>query len=597
MSKEHWQAAERKIKTRWAQHVDPATPLAEYPRPQLVRERWLNLNGLWDYAVVPLDQELVKEFEGKILVPFAIESALSGVMKPLLPDQRLWYRRSFTIPEDWHGQRVMLNFGAVDWETTVWCNQVKVGSHQGGFDPFHFELTDCLKIDGENELLVAVSDPSNEGLQERGKQTLKPGFVFYTAVSGIWQTVWLEPLPETSIDRLYLTPDIDHESLKIQIDCSRDCSGLTLLAEAKKGTEVIALKTNPAGQALDLPVVSPHLWSPDDPFLYDLEISLWQGKTCLDRVTSYFGMRKISLERDQQGVQRICLNNKFVFQYGPLDQGYWPDGLYTAPTDEALIFDIQFCKNLGLNMIRKHIKVEPARWYYHCDRLGMLVWQDMPSGGIVPKTAVLAMGFILNLRLRDDRGYHRFGREEPTVRERFRNELKAMVDALYHFPCIVIWVPFNESWGQFNARTIGRWLKTYDTTRLVDAASGWFDQGGGDIYSIHKYVGPAIPHPEKLRALALSEFGGIGLKIGGHLWQENKLFAYRMVKSESSLTAWYLKLMNKLIHLKKQGLSAAIYTELCDVEYEINGFLTYDREVMKMDVDEITKAHQRLIEH
>ena len=443
--------------------------------------------------------------------------------------------------------------------------------------------------------MVAVSDPSNEGRQERGKQTLKPGFVFYTAVSGIWQTVWLEPLPETSIDRLYLTPDIDQETLKIQIDCNQDSSGLTLMAEAKNSAEVIAIKTCPAGQALELPVVDPHLWSPDDPFLYDLEISLWQGKTCLDRVTSYFGMRKISLERDQLGIQRICLNNEFVFQYGPLDQGYWPDGLYTAPTEEALIFDIQFCKNLGMNLIRKHIKVELARWYYHCDRLGMLVWQDMPSGGIVPKTAVLAMGFILNLKLRDDRGYHRFGREDSAVRERYRNELKAMVDALYHFPCIVVWVPFNESWGQFNARTIGRWLKTYDPTRLVDAASGWFDQGNRDIYSIHKYVGPAIPRPEKLRALALSEFGGIGLKISGHLWQEKKLFAYRLVKSKTALTNWYLKLINKLIRLKKQGLSVAIYTELCDVEYEINGFLTYDREVMKMDADEISKAHQKLI--
>lgn len=595
MTDQHWSPIPGRIQTRWAKDVNPDCPLPEYPRPQLVREAWMNLNGLWNYAIEPINAPQPEQFQGQILVPFPVESSLSGVGKTLHPDQHLWYRRSFSIPDEWKSQRVLLHFGAVDWQTQVWCNGQPIGTHQGGYDPFSFELTTFLRYGSDNELVVRVYDPTSEGRQERGKQTLKPGFVFYTAVSGILQTVWLEPLPKVFIKEIKLTPHIDPAFLETNVTLSEELSDykirIQLLEDQNIRSQAIFAGTEP----LVLTVEKTHLWSPDDPFLYDLKIELLQNDQVVDSVNSYCGFREIKIQHDLNGVPRIYLNGEQIFQYGPLDQGYWPDGLYTASTDEALRYDIQFCKSLGMNMIRKHIKVEPARWYYHCDRLGMLVWQDMPCGGKVPHTLVLGMGFLLNLKIRDDRRYHWFGREDEQIRENFKIELKAMMDTLHNHPSIVVWVPFNESWGQFNAKEIGDWVKAYDPSRLVDVASGWFDQGNGDIYSIHKYVGPGMPKVEKERTVALSEFGGIGLKIDGHLWQEEKLFAYRMVKSKQELTDWYLKLMQKLIGLKEKGLVAAIYTEICDVEYEINGYLTYDREVMKMDSDLISAAHQKLI--
>jgi len=592
-----WQPVEGRIKTRWAKEVDPNCPLPEYPRPQLVRSEWLNLNGLWAYAVRPkeVENDDVGDFDGQILVPFAIESALSGVGKALLPNQRLWYRRSFHVPEEWHEQNLLLHFGAVDWETRIWINGEFLGSHQGGYDPFYFDITHFVNLHSENELTVAVWDPTNEGFQERGKQTLQPGFVFYSAVSGIWQTVWLEAVAETWIKRLYISSDIEEGLVRIQSDTQGTKDVVRLRAMVLEGEDLIAQGEVAVNQTLELKIDDARLWSPDDPILYDLQVELIQDKQVLDTVQSYFALRKVTMKPDQQGVMRIYLNHLPLFQYGVLDQGYWPDGLYTAPTDEALCFDIQFCKDLGMNMIRKHIKVEPARWYYHCDRLGMLVWQDMPCGGIVPKWPVLAMGFVFGIQLKDDRGYQRFGRQDVDSRANYRQELKTMLDALDHFPSIIVWVPFNESWGQFDSRAIAEWVQAYDRTRLVDAASGWFDQGAGDIYSIHKYVGPKKPTNEKSRVVALSEFGGIGLREEGHLWQEEKLFAYKKVKTREKLTEWYLRLMEHLIKLRDEGLVAAIYTELSDVEYEINGFLTYDREVMKMDSERVKLAHRRLI--
>lgn len=587
-------SAER-LHTRWAQDVKPESPLPDYPRPQMVRKTWINLNGLWDYAVVPKQQESVSVFEGKIVVPFAIESSLSGVTQPLLPDQRLWYSRSFVIPSSWQGTRILLHFGAVDWEAAVWCNGEKLGVHQGGYEPFTFDVTDAVLLGQENTLVVSVWDPTDEGRQERGKQVLEPKFVMYTAVSGIWQTVWLESVPQEYITGFKLTPEIDLNQLVIQVKAQTADDSLLVEATAWDEETLITQTIVPHHQRLGLSLPNAVWWTPDNPHLYDLTLRLKRGETVIDEVQSYFGMRHISVEKDEAGIPRVCLNHEPVFQYGPLDQGYWPDGLYTAPTDEALIYDIEFCKSLGMNMIRKHIKVEPARWYYHCDRLGMLVWQDMPNGGKVPHMAVLGMGFLLNLKLRDNKNYQCFGREEKQVRENYRRELKTMIDTLYNHPCIVVWVPFNEGWGQFDAKKIGDWVKAYDPTRLVDAASGWFDQGNGDIYSIHKYVGPASPKPEKKRAIALSEFGGIGLEVPGHTWPAKKLFAYKMVKSPQELTDWYLRLVEKLHKMKTEGLSAAIYTELCDVEYEINGYLTYDRAVMKMDAEKLRGAHQRLI--
>ena len=595
MTHSGWSPVSGKIQTRWANNVDPQCPLPEYPRPQLVRADWLNLNGLWEYTVSPREQEMPYEYDGNILVPFPIESSLSGVGKPLLPTELLWYRRSFEIPIEWKSHRVVLHFGAVDWQTDVWCNGHYLGQHQGGYNPFSFELTTFLRYGAENELVVKVYDPTSEGRQERGKQTLKPGFVFYTAVSGIWQTVWLEPLPELHIKEIKITPSIEPARLEVQVSLSDELEDGEIQIELSKEGIVLTQDSGVHGDPITLDYPDAQLWSPDHPYLYDLKITLVHKNQILDTVDSYCGFREISLLPDDMGIPRIYLNRKPIFQYGPLDQGYWPDGLYTAPTDEALRYDIEFCKSLGMNMIRKHIKVEPARWYYHCDRMGMLVWQDMPCGGKVPHTLVLGMGFLLNLKVRDDRRYHWFGREDPQVRENFKSELQAMMINLHNHPSIVVWVPFNESWGQFNAREIGDWVKAYDHSRLVDVASGWFDQGNGDIYSIHKYVGPGMPRLEKKRAIALSEFGGIGLKVEGHLWQEEKLFAYRMVQTSQELTTWYLKLLDKLITLKEKGLVAAIYTEICDVEYEINGFLTYDREVMKMDREMISASHLKLL--
>ena len=594
MSSKEWSPVPGKIQTRWAGDVDPDCPLPEYPPPQMTRDQWLNLNGLWEYAILPIDDNRPHQYQGHILVPFAVESALSGVSEALQPDQNLWYRRSFFIPDEWKNHRVRLHFGAVDWQAKVWCNGKYVGEHQGGYDTFTFELTTCLRYGAENELVVCVYDPTSEGRQERGKQTLQPGFVFYTAVSGIWQTVWLEPLPQTFITEIKLTPHIEPTALNVQVFLSEDVEDFQVEIQVEEGS-ILAQTIGQPGEKITLAVPDAHLWSPEKPTLYDLKINLLKSNKVIDTVGSYCGFREIDLKKDTEGIPRIFLNGKQIFQYGPLDQGYWPDGLYTAPTDEALRYDIEFCKSLGMNMIRKHIKVEPARWYYHCDRLGMLVWQDMPCGGKVPHTLVLGMGFLLNLKIRDDRRYHWFGREDKQVRENFKHELNAMIDNLHNHPSIVVWVPFNESWGQFDAKEIGDWVKAYDPSRLVDVASGWFDQGNGDIYSIHKYVGPAMPKVEKERAVALSEFGGIGLKVEGHLWQEEKLFAYRMVKSKEELTNWYLKLIDKLIQLKEKGLVAAIYTEICDVEYEINGYLTYDREVMKMDSGLISAAHLKLL--
>lgn len=591
----NWLPASGKLLTRWAKEIDPAQPLPEYPRPQMVRKNWLNLNGLWQYAITPNDKECLPRYDGEILVPYPIESSLSGVMQPLLPEQRLWYKRKFKLPRNWKGQRILLHFGAVDWEARVYLNGAELGIHRGGYDPFSFDITDLAHRQKENELVVSVWDPTDAGRQERGKQVLDPKFVMYTAVSGIWQTVWLEALPQEHIANFDLTPDIDKALLMIEVDTETEQEALSIEATAWDGDKLVNQVSGPVNTDLKMSIPEMKLWSPDSPHLYDLTLRLKKRGKVLDEVKSYFGMRQISLEKDAAGIPRICLNHEPIFHYGPLDQGYWPDGLYTAPTEEALVYDIQFCKSLGMNMIRKHIKVEPARWYYHCDRLGMLVWQDMPNGGKLPHKLILGLGFILNAKMRDNRSYGWSGREDPAVREQFRAELKAMIDHLYNHPCIAVWVPFNESWGQFDAKAIGDWVQTYDPTRLVDAASGWFDQGNGDIYSIHRYVGPAMPKPEAKRAVALSEFGGIGLDVKGHTWPAKKLFAYKMVPSSDALTEWYLRLMARLQEMKAKGLSAAIYTEICDVEYEINGYLTYDRAVMKMDAEKITAAHRKLV--
>ena len=581
--------------TRWAKNVDPECPHPEYPRPQFKRAAWQNLNGLWDYAITGNQNKPPETFTGQILVPFPIESALSGVKRSLKPDETLWYHRTFSIPEDWEKERFLLHFGAADWACQVFLNGALVGSHQGGYDPFSFEITDWMQK-GENTLLVSVTDPTDTQPNQRGKQVHEPGFIWYTASSGIWQTVWIEPVPQSYLEMVKITPDVDRSTIEITCKISSERPYLQVRCTVFDGDDQVAEEIDGTGQPLELAIPAPQLWSPTSPHLYDLEITLLEGETEVDQVRSYFGMRKFSLERDKNGHLRFCLNNQPLFLYGPLDQGYWPDGLYTPPTDEAMRWEIAFIKDTGFNMLRKHIKVEPARYYYHCDRAGIIVWQDMVSGGISPKPIwfVVAQWFK---GLRDDWAYWRLGRRKRVNRQQFKLEYQRMIDALHNVTSLAIWCPFNEGWGQFDAAQIADWTKDYDSTRLVDHASGWFDQGAGDFKSEHVYFKP-LPKPEKdsQRGWVLSEFGGYSLAVEGHTWQKEDHFGYKKFASKAALTEAYLELLDRQLKAWiAAGLSAAVYTQTTDVEVELNGFLTYDREVVKMDLDALKKAHIELI--
>ena len=578
--------------TRWAAEVTPDNAHQEYPRPQLVRNDWLNLNGLWEYAIRPREEGLAETsaatFDGRILVPFPVESALSGVMKRVGGENQLWYRRHFSAPDGSRGDRALLHFGAVDWHATVWVNGIEVGQHKGGYDAFTFDVTDALVDNGEQEVVVSVWDPTNAGFQPRGKQVNEPRGIWYTPVTGIWQTVWLESVPSSSIAGLTMVPDIDAGVLRLRVrvrggeGMETAGSGLTVHAEAVDGDRVVASargdagNTGAAGDELLLEISDAKLWSPDSPFLYDLEVQLRRNGEIVDTVGSYFGMRKIALGQDEHGVNRLMLNNEPLFQYGTLDQGWWPDGLYTAPTDEALRSDVEVLKQLGFNMTRKHVKIEPARWYYHCDKLGLLVWQDMPNGD----------GHI--------------GREDPDLERseesasNYRSELRAMIDMLRNQPSIVVWVPFNEGWGQFNTDGVLSWIKDYDPTRLVDGPSGWTDRGSGDIHDVHAYPGPAMPETEPGRAVVLGEFGGLGLPIEAHLWRDRDSWGYRTYETRDELQANYDRLIEQLLPMIETGLAAAIYTQTTDVESEVNGLMTYDRAVVKFDIDNMAQLHRRL---
>jgi hypothetical protein len=569
-----WQPAKGPLMTQWAKDVKADKPHPKYPRPQMQRSRWLNLNGIWQLAFAKKDEAAPtgKELSERILVPFPVESALSGVMKHA---ERLWYRRLVTLPKEWAGQRVLLHFGAVDWEAKVWVNGKEIGSHRGGYHAFHFDITDALKKDGEQELIVGVWDPTDAGTQPRGKQVRKPGGIFYTPTTGIWQTVWLEPVPAAHIAGLHIVPDVDGKKVRVTVQGRGTAAGHRVTVVARDGAAFVSSVRGAPGEELTLDIAEPKLWSPDTPFLYDLRVELAQGnRDAEDAVTSYFGMRKISVGPDGAGVTRLLLNNKFVFQVGPLDQGFWPDGLYMAPTDEALKYDIEITKKLGFNMTRKHVKVEPARWYYWCDKLGLLVWQDMPSGdkSIRP----------------DDPDIKR----TPESAKDYEEELKHMIDGLRNHPAIIMWVVFNEGWGQFDTPRITAWTKKYDPSRLVNCASGWADRKVGDVHDFHIYPGPGSPQPEKTRAAVLGEFGGLGLAVDGHTW-EKKTWGYRGTKSKEDLTRKYERLLEGVYKLReKPGLSAAVYTQITDVETEANGLLTYDRAVMKVDLDRVAAVNK-----
>ena len=593
-----------KLCTPW----EPASPcpLPEYPRPQMSREQfspgWVNLNGQWDYAILGKEDPAPDRFEGKILVPFAVESQLSGVERTLFPTERLWYRRYFAASDGWDGKdgsaRVLLHFGAVDYQCEVFINGNLAGGHIGGYLPFSLDITNWL-VEVNNELVVSVWDPTDAGLQQRGKQTLNPRGIWYTAVSGIWQTVWLEIVPRLSIESLKLTPDLDETCLKVEVKIRGEApsGALTIKVEAYSGKNNAPSMWGEAGKPLKLNIPEPRVWSPSDPYLYPLKVQLLQGKRLLDEVDSYFAMRKFALEPDAVGKLRFTLNGEPLFLFGPLDQGYFPDGLYTAPSQEAMLFNIEYTKSIGCNMIRKHIKVEPLRWYYHCDRLGMIVWQDMPNGGLMDGDILAYFSSMLGIRRKDTRRLKVLGRKDEANREEYLADLKGMMDHLYNAACIVTWVPFNENWGQFHANRVAAWIKSYDPSRLVDHASGWFDQGGGDFLSHHRYVLKLTPPKPDPRAYVLSETGGYSLKVPGHLWDDDRKFGYQSFNSSEEMTNAYCRLLREQVNpLIRHGLMAVVYTQTTDVEIEINGYLTYDRKVEKMDAEVLRRVHAELIE-
>ena len=577
------------LKTRWASKVSSTTPLPEYPRPQLERTQWLNLNGSWQYAILPKSQESAPaSYAGNILVPYAVESALSGVHKTVGKDSILWYKRSFTVPANFKNKNILLHFGAVDWQTDVYINGKHAGTHQGGYDPFSFDISSLLKKSGVQEIVVKVWDPSDEGPQPRGKQIIKPHGIWYTPVTGIWQTVWLEPVAPTYIASLKPVPDIDKQSLQLAVNTEHLQPGDQVKITALDGAQQVAEQTLDNASAATLNIANAKLWSPSSPSLYKLKVSILRKGKIIDEVKSYFAMRKISMAPDQQGTQRMLLNNNFVFQFGPLDQGWWPDGLYTAPTDEALRFDIEKTKELGFNMIRKHVKVEPARWYYYADSLGILVWQDMPSG---------------DLGNRWDNRPGIYGRatdkdRTPESEKIYRSEWKAIMDAVNFFPSIVVWVPFNEAWGQFKTDEITKWTMEYDPSRLVNSASGGNFHPVGHIIDLHNYPDPAMPEAKIFGAkqvLVLGEYGGLGLPLDGHTWQQKDNWGYQSFKNADELFKVYNGFCDRLKDLIQHGLSAAVYTQTTDVEMEVNGLMTYDREIIKVPAEKISAANKGVI--
>ena len=602
LSAQGWAPAGNRIKTKWAEEVSPTNAHPEYPRPQMLRPEWKSLNGLWDYAVTPKSEACPKAFDGKILVPFAIESSLSGVGKALTPEDALWYRTSFSVPSNWKGKRLILNFDAVDWKAEVFVNDIKVGSHTGGYTRFSLDVTPYVK-NGSNSLVVRVEDASDNDFQPRGKQVKEPRGIWYTSVSGIWQSVWIEPVAPAHITDYNVVSSVADKAINVTVDAAGVQEGdvvkvflldggigySTETANAAKPAadgmySVLASGMAVPGGTVTLNVRNPKLWSPESPYIYGLDIQILRAGKIIDRVAAYAPMREVSAYRKNGNTLLMGLNGEGLFQLGPLDQGWWPDGLYTAPTDEALKFDIQKTKDFGFNMIRKHVKVEPDRWYYYCDQLGMIVWQDMPSFAVSKKW-----------------GMYYYGEGEdwpasPEAKANYYKEWGEILNQFKKFQCIAVWVPFNEAWSQFDTKDVVAFTKRTDPTRLVNQSSGGsWEEGVGDILDNHHYPYPAFRMWDKAMINVLGEYGGIGFPVQGHLWQADKNWGYVQYKSGDEVLAEYADFAEQLKQLIKQGCSAAVYTQTTDVEIEVNGLMTYDRKVIKMDEKKLRAVNEGII--
>lgn len=584
---QQWKPVEGKMMTPFGKKVTVDNVWQEYPRPQLVRGEWMNLNGLWEYAIRPVNEKKVTEYDGSILVPFCVESALSGVGKTVKKENNLWYRRTFQVPEKWNMKRIILHFGAVDYATTVWINGKKAGEHKGGFVPFSFDITPYLKKSGEQQIVVSVWDPVDEGYQPRGKQVNDPKGIFYTSVTGIWQTVWLEPVEAVSINSFYPVSDIEKKNVTFHTSLTNPKGNETLHIRVKDGDKMVAEIQGKANEPLTAHIPDAQLWSPDNPYLYDLELTLSNGNAVLDKATSYCALRKIALGKNSNGQTAILLNNEALFQYGTLDQGWWPDGLHTPPSEEAMKYDLIKLKEMGFNMLRKHIKIEPARLYYDCDKLGLIVWQDMPSGFKTGEEET-------NNRMPWDKVDWEKPKDEALL---FEQELKAMIDNFRFFQSIVMWVNFNEGWGQYDTERISDWVKAYDPDRLVNAISGWTDRNCGDIFDMHQYPHPCAEPYEKFpgRAVVLGEFGGLGWPVENHLWfTDRESGGYQTFHDGVRFTNQYISLIQQLKAARYTGITAAVYTQTTDVEGEVNGMLTYDREICKIDPQTLRILHADL---